>query len=138
MRGHAGALLVSRPPLSGPSSPGFQTPQQSSSPSAVATGAKLVSPPLFQSMYSRSRYSDSGIGSARSRSATNPRSLSAETRGCGVSSGMSVDQGGVLNQWSVTALREVEGGGALLGSTESQKEPKVPNRILSSCTHPGP
>jgi hypothetical protein len=70
MRGQCSALLVKRPPLSGRSSPGFQKPRQSSSPSAVATGAKLVSPPLFQSMYSRSMYSDSGIGSARSRSTT--------------------------------------------------------------------
>ena len=47
-------------PLSGRSSPLFQKPRQSSSPSAVAIGAKLVSPPLFQFMYSRSRYSPSG------------------------------------------------------------------------------
>ena len=34
-----------------------QNPRQSSSPSAEAIGAKLVSPPLFQSMYSSASYS---------------------------------------------------------------------------------
>ena len=50
-------------------------------PSAVAIGAKLVSPPLFQSMYSRSRYSCSGTANGRSRSCTKPRSRSASRRG---------------------------------------------------------
>ena len=59
----------------------------------MAIGAKLVSPPLFQSMYSRSRYSCSGIVERQvARAAPRRARASASSRGCGVSSGISTDQ----------------------------------------------
>src|SRR5680860_551318 len=112
MVGHLAPLDVILPPLSGCSSPGFQNPRQSSSPSAVAIGAKLVSPPLFQSMYSSARYSDSGIGASRSRSCTNPRSASASSRAWGVSRGMSTDQWSVFSQGARCMRASVGGGSA--------------------------
>src|SRR5690242_1500090 len=105
--GDVAALLVKLAPLSGRSSPLFQKPRQSSWPSAVAIGAKFVSPPLFQSMYSRSRYSCSGTGSARSRSCTQPFSRSASRRGCGVSRGISHDQCSALGQKAVVTRTSV-------------------------------
>src|SRR3954447_21965990 len=65
-----------------------QNPRQSSSPSAEASGAKLVSPPLFQSMYSRPSHSVEGMSSWLSARATTPVSASACMRGCGVCSGI--------------------------------------------------
>ena len=47
-----------------------QKPRQSSSPSAEAIGAKLVSPPLFQSMYSSASYSLVGTSKSASARAT--------------------------------------------------------------------
>ena len=91
--GTSPALLVKRAPLSGRSSPLFQKPRQSSWPSAVAIGAKFVSPPLFQSMYSRSRYSRVGNANGSvGEAARTPCAASASRRGCGVSSGISHDQ----------------------------------------------
>src|SRR4051794_8868173 len=58
-----------------------QTPRQSSSPSAEASGAKLVSPPLFQSMYSRPSHSDAGISSRLSARTTTPVSATAGSAG---------------------------------------------------------
>src|SRR3954470_17273470 len=100
--GHFSALLVKRAPLSGRSSPAFQNPRQSSSPSAVAIGAKFVSPPLFQSMYSRSRYSCSGISNGRSVRRTKPCGSSTSRRGCGVRNGISHDQWSAFGQKLVT------------------------------------
>src|SRR4051812_699866 len=65
-----------------------QKPRQSSSPSADASGAKLVSPPLFQSMYSRPSHSVDGISSRLSARTTTPVSASAGMRWCGVSKGI--------------------------------------------------
>src|SRR6476660_7994067 len=84
--------------LSGRSSPSFQNPRQSSLPSAVAIGAKLVSPPLFQSMYSRSRYSASGTSNGASASCTHPCAAIAVGRGWGVSRGISTDQCSAVGQ----------------------------------------
>ena len=65
-----------------------QNPRQSSSPSADAIGAKFVSPPDFQSMYSSARYSDSGQSNGASVNCTQPVSASTSRRGWGVSSGI--------------------------------------------------
>jgi len=53
-------LVVQIPNLSG--LPWSQKPRQSISPVADASGAKFVSPPLFQSMYSMDSHSAGGIG----------------------------------------------------------------------------
>ena len=61
--GQISALVVQTPPLSG--LPWSQKPAHSMAPNAEAMGAKLVSPPLFQSRYSSDSYSAAGISSSQ-------------------------------------------------------------------------
>src|SRR5215203_415171 len=65
-----------------------QNPRQSSSPSADASGAKLVSPPLFQSRYSRLSHSVAGTSYGRFVSRVTPVGANEDSRGCGVCNGI--------------------------------------------------
>ena len=80
-----------------------QNPRQSSSPSADAIGAKLVSPPLFQSMYSSASYSLGGTADGASARTTKPRSASWASRGWGVVRGI------LTLQWSAVGQKAVIG-----------------------------
>src|SRR3954449_4881031 len=106
--------------LSGRSSPSFQNPRQSSLPSAVAIGAKLVAPPLFQSMYSRLTSAAAGTSNGASVSCTQPCSASAAGRGWGVSLGMDTDQCSVLGQKPSVGRCPVIGGGEVRVVTDGK------------------
>uniref|UniRef100_A0A6J7NXH6 Unannotated protein n=1 Tax=freshwater metagenome TaxID=449393 RepID=A0A6J7NXH6_9ZZZZ len=66
----------------------------------MAIGAKLVSPPLFQSMYSRVSHSCAGTTKLASASGRNPlvESSRIASRGCGVNRGMDTDQCSLVGQ----------------------------------------